>query len=157
MDKAYFSLDNRDDNLLTRIFKIVFGLLCMAVAIYWSVITLQTGKQTLTQWLTVAFLLCFGGYQIYSGLGLASIFIEISSGKIRLKKNPLLPARDISADIIDKIELFPLNVVFFSKSGRKNRLRFGISDPDKIENIKKEIIEFADSNGLKLETMREEI
>jgi hypothetical protein len=34
-------------------------------------------------------------------------------------------------------------------------LRFGISDPDKVEEIKSKIVEFADSNGLTLEIMSE--
>ncbi len=157
MDKAYFSLDTRDDNRLTRIFRVILGILCIAIAIYWSVFNLRTVKQYGTQWITVAFLLGFGGYQIYSGLGYARIFIEFLSEKIRLKKNPVLPHKDIPADTIEKIELFPLNVVFFLKSGTKSRLRFGISDPDKIEDIKKNIIEFADSNRVSLEIMREEI
>jgi hypothetical protein len=157
MDKVHFSLDTRDDNRLTRIFKAILGILCIAIAIYWSVFNLRAEKQLGTQWITVAFLLGFGAYQIYAGIGHAGIFIEFFSGKIRLKKNPILPLKDIPADIIERIELFPLNVVFFLKSGRKSRLRFGISDPDKIEDIKKGIIEFADSNGLRLEIMREEI
>jgi hypothetical protein len=157
MDKVYYSLDTRDDNRLTRIFKIVFGLSCIAVAIYWLVFILRNGGQAWTQWITVVFLLGFGVYQIYAGLGLDSTFIEISSEEIRIKKNPLLPVRDIPADVIGRIELFPLNVLFLSKSGKKDRLRFGISDPDKIEDIKKKIIEFADLNELRLEVMREEI
>lgn len=157
MDKVYFSLDTRDDNRLTRIFKIILGILCIAIAIYWLVFNLLAVKQSGTQWITVAFLVGFGAYQIYAGLGYAGIFIELFSEKIRLKKNPILPLKDIPADLIEKIELFPLNVVFFLKSGGKNRLRFGISDPDKIEDIKKRIIEFADANGLRLEIMREEI
>ncbi len=157
MDKVYFSLDSRDDNRLIRIFRVILGVLCIVIAGYWFVFNLRAEKQTLTQWITVAFLLGFGVYQIYSGFGYAGIFIEINSDKIRLKKNPVLPLKELSAGLIEKIELFPLNVVFVLKSGDKSRLRFGISDPDKIENIKKSIIEFSDENKVTLEIMTEEI
>ncbi len=157
MEKQYFSLEIRDDNRLTKISRVVFGLVCIVIALYWTIFNFKSGRPSGTQWITIAFLTAFGAFQTYTGLGFALKFIEISSNNIRLKNNSLFPAIDIYSDHIEKIELFPLNVKFFLRSGKNVILRFGISEPDKVEDIKRGIVEFAESNMLKLDIMREEI
>lgn len=157
MEKRYFSLEIREDNRLTKIFRIILGLLCCAIAIFWVIYNFTSVKADGTQWITVAFLIAFGVFQIYAGFGLATKFIEFSTNNIRLKKNSIIPKIDISADQIERIELFPLKVQFFLRPGKKILLRFGISDPEKIELIKGEIVSFADSNNLTLEINTEEI
>ena len=157
MGKKYFSLEIRDDNRLTKIFRIVFGLLCCAIAIFWVIYNFRSVKADGTLWITVAFLVLFGVFQIYSGFGFATRFIELSANYIKLKKSSLLSATDLPADQIEKIELFPLKVLFYIKSGKKILLRFGISEPEKVELIKDEIISFADSNSLTLEIINEDI
>jgi hypothetical protein len=157
MEKAYFSLEIRDDNRLTRIFRVILGLLCTAIALYWTIFNFKSGNPFGTQWITVVFLTAFGAFQVYAGFGLAVKFIEISCDKVLIKENSVLPVIDISSGQIEKIELFPLKVHFLLRSGKKVLLRFGISDPDKVEEIKRKIVEFADSNGLILEIMNEEM
>jgi hypothetical protein len=157
MDKKYFSLEIRDDNRLTKIFRIIFGLLCCAIAIFWVVFNFISVKADGTQWITVAFLLAFGFFQVYAGFGLASKFIEFNTNNLRIRKNSILPAVEISSDQIEKIELYPLKAQFFFKPEKKLLLRFGISDPEKIELIKEEIVGFCDSNRLTLEIKSEEI
>jgi hypothetical protein len=157
MEKEHFSLEISDDNRIIKVFRAFLGLLCIAIGIYWLLFNIGKGSQSSKQWITVAFLVGFGAYQIYAFLGLAVKFIEISSENIRLKKNSLSPVISFSPDQIRKIELFPLNVIFLYKSDKKVILRFGISDPGKVEDIKSKIVEFADSNGVNLEIMTEEI
>jgi hypothetical protein len=157
MEKKYFSLEIGDDNRLTKLFRIIFGLLCCAIAIFWVIFNFTSIKADGKQWITVAFLIAFGAFQIYAGFGLAIKYIELNNNKIRLRKNSVLPAIDMPDDQIEKIELFPLKVHFIIRPGRKILLRFGISDPEKIESIKEEIVRFADANNLILEIKTEEI
>ena len=157
MKKKYFSLEIRDDNRMTKIFRIILGLLCCAIAIFWMIYNFQSVKEDGTQWITLTFLISFGVFQIYAGFGHATKFIEFSTRSIRLKKNSIFPVIDIPADKIERIELFPLKVQFFLRPGKKVLLRFGISDPEKIELLKGETVSFADSNNLTLEIKTEEI
>ena len=157
MENKYFLLEIREDNRLVRVIRILFGLICCGIAIFWLYYKFTSAKSGETQWVTIAFLFFFGAFQIYSGFGLNVKFIEFSTGNIKLKKNSILPAVDLPCDQIEKIEMFPLKVVFFSKTGKKILLRFGISDPDKIEKIKAEIIRFSEDNNLNLEIKEEEI
>ena len=157
MEKKYFSLEIRDDNRLTKILWVIFGLICCGIALFWMIYNLRSGKVVERQWITIVFLFCFGAFQIYSGFGLATKFIEFNSTNIRLKKNSLLPVADLLSDQFDKIELYPLKVQFILTNQKKILLRFGISDPDKIELIKAEIVRFSESNNLNLEIKTEEI
>jgi hypothetical protein len=157
MEKKYFSLEIRDDNRLTKILWIIFGLMCCGIALFWMIYNFKSGKVIERQWITIIFLFCFGAFQIYSGFGLATKFIEFNSTYIRLKKNSILPVADLPSELFEKIELYPLKVQFFFINGRKILLRFGISDPDKIELIKAEIVRFSESNNLILDIKTEEI
>ena len=155
MEKKYFSLEIREDNQLTKISRIIFGLICCAIAIFWIIFKFLAIQADSTQWITIAFLISFGAFQIFAGFGLASRFIELNSGIIKLKQNSVLPAIELTSEQMSRIELFPLKVLFYTRNERKVLLRFGISDPDKVELIKAEIIKFADSNKISLEMMSE--
>ena len=157
MGKKHFSLEIRDDNNLIKVFRIVFGLLCSAIAIFWMIFNFRSAKEDRTLWVTVVFLISFGIFQVYSGFGYASKFIELTDKNIRLKRNSLLPAFEIQADQIEKIEVFPLKLLIILKPAKTLLLRLGITNPERIELIKDEIINFASINFINLEIKNEEI
>ena len=127
MEKKYFLLSSVENNRLVKIIQMVFGIICIAVAVFWLIFNIRSIKADRTLWITILFLTGFGVYQIWAGLGRATRFIEISSEKIRLKKSIFLPESDIASGEIQKIELFPLNLIFFLKSQKRILLRFGTS------------------------------
>lgn len=157
MEKQYFSLEINENNKVTKIFRLLFGVVCVAVSIFWLIFNIKSLKSDGTLWITIIFLSGFGFFQIWSGLGYATKFIEIGSDYIRLKKSAVLPAKLINTEDIEKIELFPLNVIFHFKSGQKTLLRFGTTYPERIELTKDAITEFASSNNINLEFITEEL
>jgi len=157
MEKQYFSLEPVESNRLTRIFQLIFGIVCIVVAIFWLIYNIKSLKSDTTLWITIIFLVGFSIYQINAGLGKATRFIEIDQDKIRIKKNSLLPVKEIAASEIEKIEMFPLNLVFFIREGRRIYLRFGTSLADKIEPIRNELANFADSHKINTEIKSEEL
>jgi hypothetical protein len=157
MEGKYFSLGNGDTNQFVKIIRIVFGVVCIIVAVYWLNFNMKNLKQDATLWITIVFLLGFGFYQIWSGLGRANRFIVIADEIINLRKNPLLPSVRMLAEDIDKIELFPLSLVFFLKSGKRILLRFGTTYHEINEIIKDEILTFAERNNIPLEIIEEKI
>jgi hypothetical protein len=121
------------------------------------IFNIKSIKTDWTLWITILFLLGFGLYQILSGLGFATRFIEIGSTEIRLKKNSILaPERIVSKDI-DRVEIFPLNVIFYLKSRKRILLRFGTTYQEVNEKILDEIISFAESNNIPLEFIEEKL
>lgn len=157
MEKKYFYLGTSDDNRLIKIIRIVFGVICIGVAVFWIIYNVSYPGNNLTTWATIFFLTCFGFYQILSGTGYTRIFIETEAKSIRLKNNPVLPVKNIDPSGILKIELFPLSVFFFLRSGGKIKLRFGTTYPAIIDDIKEELIIFAENNNIPLKITEEQL
>ena len=157
MEKIYFSLGAAENNRLVKIIQVIFGIVCFAVAAFWLSFNIKSLKADRTLWITIVFLAGFGFYQIWSGLGRATRFIEISSDNIRLKKTILLPAVTINTGEIQKIELYPLNIIIFLKSGKKTLLRFGATYQETNEKIKDELLRFAEHNSINTEFVEEKI
>jgi hypothetical protein len=157
MEMKHFSLGTSENNRFVKIIQIVFGIACFAVAIFWLIFNIKSLKADGTLWITVIFLSGFGFYQIWSGLGRATRFIEIGKDKIRLKKIAILPVMEIRASDIVKIEIFPFNLIFFKQPRKKIFLRFGTTYSDNIEPIKNGIIQFASDNNISIEIKIEEI
>lgn len=127
------------------------------MAVIWSVLNIRALNSGGNLWITVAFLLLFAYYQIISGLGKSSKFIEISQDSVRIKKNSLLPAQEYKATEIEKIDIYPLNIEFILKSGKASNVRFGTTFIDMIDPVKKKIEDFADLNNIPYGSLTEEV
>lgn len=157
MELKYFPLGTSENNRIVKIFRVIFGVACTGVAIYWLIFNINSLKTDGTLWITIIFLTGFGFYQIWSGIGQAARFIEIGPEKICLKKNSVFPSVDMPAGEIEKIELHPLNTIFILKSGKRIMLRFGTTFHDINETIKEEILDFSELNKIPFEIISEEI
>lgn len=157
METKYFSLSSNENNRLVKVIQVIFGIVCIAVAIFWLIFNIGSLKVYSTLWITLLFLSGFGFYQVWSGLGKAARFIKIGSDKIWLRKNIILPAIELPAGEIEKIELFPLNLFFILKSKKRILLRFGTTYHETNEKIVEEIMIFAKSNSVNLEIKEEKL
>lgn len=151
MEKTPLLLDPKENPLLIRIFQIIFGIVCIAVAVFWIVFNLQSLKADRNLWLTTILLSGFGIYLIFTGLGKTKKYISITSQEIILKKNPVLPKVVLQASQIEKIESYPMNINFHISGRRKIALRFGTNYPEIIDPVKKELIDFARMNNISFE------
>jgi hypothetical protein len=156
MENKYFALGPSEQSRIVKIIRILFGLGCIAIAIFWVIFISRSVNTVRSLWITLVFLTGFGAYQIWAGLGHAIRFIEIGHNKIILKKNSFLPLRKIDASELRKIELFPLNLIFYPHNGKKTILRFGTVYADVIDPVKSEIEKFASDNNILFEIMSEE-
>ena len=157
MVKKYFELGNIEDSRLVKIFRVIFGVVCIIIAVFWAIYNGQSVGPDYKLWITVVFLSGFGFYQIWSGLGKASRFIEINSSVILIRKNAVLPPVKILAEDINKIEFFPLNTIFSLKTNKKIMLRFGTVNYETNEKIVDELISFAEINKILYEIMEENL
>jgi len=155
MERIYYSLEVNRGNRLTRMFQLIFGIVCAVLAIIWLIMNLETLKSNGSLVLTILFLLGFAYYLVNTGLGKGEKFIEIGLNTLKIKKNSVLPAIEIKAGDIQKIEIFPLNIVFILKSGKKVLLRFGTFFTGVIQPVKEGIESFCTSNGVPLEAINE--
>ena len=158
MDKNYFQLGNVEKNRLVNIIKIIFGIACLVVAIYWIVLRMNSTEKPGTIWITILFLAGFGFYEIWSGLGKANRYILIENDVIKVKKYIFLSEKEIKATEADKIESFPLKVIFHMKKDKnKVSLRFGTTYYEINEKIKDSLEEFAGRNNITFEIIKEEL
>jgi hypothetical protein len=157
MKIKYFPLGISENNRLIKAIRILFGVVCLGVAIFWTVFNISSLKTNGNLWVTIVFLSGFGFYQIWAGIGKATRFIEIGHDHLRMKKSSFLPPDTLYHGEIEKIEVFPMNLVFFLKTKKKIMVRFGTTFHDVNEKIKEEIISFADANSIPLEIIEEKI
>jgi hypothetical protein len=157
MDKKHFSLSTVENNRIIKTIRIIFGIVCLTVAVFWINFNITTLKTDATLWITIIFLVTFGFYQIMSGLGRTERFIEIDSKTIRLKKNAVMPPVEMATTEIEKIDIYPLNIIFHLRSKKRILLRFGTTFHDQNEIILDEIIEVAELNHIPLEVIEEKI
>jgi uncharacterized membrane protein len=157
MEKKYFLLSSVENNRVIRIIQIVFGIVCLAVAIFWLIFNIRSLKTEGTLWITIIFLSVFGLYQVWSGLGKATRFIEISSDGIRLKKTIILPSVVMSVGDIQKIEIYPFNLIFFLKSKKRLILRFSATYQETNEKVKDELLVFGELNSINVEFVEEKL
>jgi hypothetical protein len=157
MEKRYFSLSPVENGKLVKIIQAAFGIVCIALAVFWIIFNTNSLKADRTLWITILFLCGFGFYMIWSGLGKAGRFAEIDADKIRLKKTILLPVIVLPVVEISKIELYPFKINFFLKTEKKITLRLSSSYYETNENIKDAVIIFAEENSIVLEEIEEKI
>jgi len=157
MGKKYFVLGTIENSGLVKIIRIVFGVVCIAVAVFWLIFNIRSLKADGTLWITIIFLSGFGFYQIWSGLGMATRFIEINHETIRLKNNAILPPVIMRTDEIESIELLPLQIIFHLIPKKKLILRFGTTYYETNQTISDEIIGFAESKNIPFWITEEEM
>jgi hypothetical protein len=157
METKHFSLGPSETNIIFKIIRILFGLVCIVIAICWIIFNIRAVSADRTLWITVLFLSGFGLYQVWAGLGRTVTYIQIEKDRIMLKKNSFLPVREMKSTEIKKIEVFPLNLIFYFHKGSKTVLRFGTTYTDNIDPVKTGMEEFASLNNIDLERVAEEI
>jgi hypothetical protein len=155
METKHYSLELRENNTLVKIFRIIFGIACLGVAIFWVFFNIKAIKSDNTLWVTVIFLTGFAVYLIRSGLGYGHRFIDIENSKISFRKNSFLKKAEYNSTEIKKIGFYPLKVEFNIRSGKMDLLRFGVSDIDKVEMIKDDLMKFAAKNEIETELINE--
>ncbi len=157
MEIKRFSLDTSENTRLIRTIRIVFGIICIIVALFWSRFNFNSVKSDGSLWITIIFLAVFGIYQVFSGLGRTTKYIEIGAVNLIIRNRSVFPAKVLTQGDIERIELFPLNIVFFLKSKKRLYLRFGTLYHETNEKIISEINGFAERNNIPVEVIEEKI
>lgn len=155
MEKFY--LDAGESGKIVRGFQLFFGALCIVAAIAWIILYPGSVKSGLSFWISFLFLAAFGIYQVNSGLGRGRRFIVIDETRILFKSIPLLPPREINTDEIERISIFPLNILFVMKNNRNMRVRLGTTNTDVIRPLKDAVAGYADRKNIPVDFEKEDI
>jgi hypothetical protein len=157
MKEKIFLLDPYENPGVVRILRAILGVACIAIAVFWIIISFTSKKTEWTSWAASGFLILFGIYQIMAGLRKTAKYFKTGPDRIRFKQHSVFPSVEVIPDEISKIELFPLSIKFHRKSRGRIIFRFGLSYAGIIDPVKQEIIAFAEHNKILLEVVEEEL
>jgi len=157
MEKKLFLLEPKENSRLVKIIQFIFGIVCIAIALYWMIFNIKSLYANSSLWITIVFLVGFGAYQILAGAGLTIRYIEAGPDKIVLKQNSFLPRIELNASDLERIEFFPLNINFIFRNGKKITMRFGTTYTDIIKPVEDSVFEFAEFNKIPFEVKKEEL
>ncbi|HEX2921207.1 MAG TPA: hypothetical protein VHO50_08585 [Bacteroidales bacterium] len=155
MDSKCFPLGEPKDNRFVKVLRVLFGIACLAMGGYWLTFILRVEEPETMLWIAVFFLAFFGVYQVLAGLGKTFRYIKINMKDIILKKSSLGRPVTFKSIDIEKIDIYPLSIVFIFKATRKTLLRFGAVNNETNEKIVDELISFAETNVIKYEIKEE--
>lgn len=157
MEKKIFPLGNYESNRLVNIIRILFGSICIGIAVFWLIFNFKSSEQFISIWITILFMTGFGIYQIIAGSGKFKRFISIDNDRITLRKYMLIPSVILNAAETEKIEFHALKIRFILKSGKATILRFGTTYYESNEKIIDEISDYAKMNNINAQIVEEEI
>lgn len=157
MKEQLFSLEPNKYGKFVRIFQIILGILCLFVSITWLIININLKSVSLQTIAPIIFIIAFGAYEICAGLEKTSKFIDIKRDYITCKQHSIFPPRTINSTDIEKINIYPLSIIFFLKDEKKFIFRFGTSYHEMVGPIKDAIDDLAENISIPIEYLEEKI
>lgn len=157
MKEKFFPLEPPENGKLIKILRILLGIACIAIAVFWIIFSIKSKRTDGTLLAASVFLVLFGIYQIMAGFGKTARYIKTGRDRIEFKQHSALPAVELLSADIESIDLYPLSIQFHLKNRKKKIMRFGLSYAEIIDPVKQEIMAFAELNKIPLEIVEEEL
>ncbi|MFN2379196.1 MAG: hypothetical protein ABR519_03175 [Bacteroidales bacterium] len=137
------SLDERPEGRFVRSLMILFGIICIFTAGWWALYLIRNPMGINIYWIATLFLLLFGAYQIYAGLGHARRYIAIDGNNLIIRQNPLARPKILPAGKIEDIEIRKMDIVFTWDNDQRYRLKLGMRYPGIREKVREAVDKFA--------------
>ncbi|MDX9929220.1 MAG: hypothetical protein RBS37_05145 [Bacteroidales bacterium] len=142
-----YSLEARENTRFVKVLQVIFGIICIFIAIWWAVYILNS-PDNIEYWAASVFMFGFGAFQIYSGLGYASRYILTGSDTIVIKKSAIGRRRTIKNVDIGRIDIHPLSVSFLLKDNTTIKISFAVTLAGDIDRIKDAAAAFGRKNNI---------
>ena len=150
MENKYFSLDERPEKGFVSVLMVIFGILCLGTSGWWAYFLFISADKQNIYWVATLFLLLFGAYQIYAGLGYARRYIKIEGTRLSIRQNSFTCPKVFEAGLLASIVIRSADIIFKYNNDKTFKLKLGIRYPDLGENIKSEIEAYATTNKIDL-------
>lgn len=150
MSEQYIFLGDRENKLAVRIIIIIFGLFCIFTAGWWTVFLIRYPDNEKIFWAGSIFLLLFGLYQIYSGLGYSRRYVKRENNNISIRQSSLLPSRRLNSEEIKQLEIRSYDMVLHLNDSSRIRIKLGLRYPDLGQKVRDFIIEYAEDNNIEI-------
>jgi hypothetical protein len=147
----YISLDERPEKKVVKFFMVVFGVLCIFTAGWWTLFLVKNPENEKVFWLATLFLFAFGIYQVYAGFGKAARYIITDRDLLTIKQNSFLGPVKFKANDINRVIIERGQITLSTRDEKLFHLKLGIKYPDLGESIKSEIVSFAEEYNIGIE------
>ena len=146
----YLNLSERPESLFVRILMVVFGILCLFTAGWWALYLIRNTGNEKSFWVATLFLLLFGLYQIYAGLGYSRRYISSDGENLEVKQNAFLRPVHLKGGAIDSVEIRRADIFVKPREGKGYRIKIGIRYPELGEKIRNLVISYAANNNIEV-------
>jgi len=147
MAETRYNIDLHEDNKPGKILRIIFGVACLAVSVWYMYSIRGTVSSTGSAWIATAFLLLFGMWMIASGLGYTRRYITVGEDRIILRQEFYRPPAILTTATLKAVEFKPLTIVFRTTSGSIS-LRLGTYYPEHTATVIGAVEEFCKHNNI---------
>lgn len=150
MDEQTILLGEREDKPLVKIMVIIFGIMCIITAAWWTVFLVRYPDNENIFWAGSIFLLLFGLFQLLSGLGYTKRYISRTNGGLVIRQNSLMPAKRLEASGLRQLEIRSMDMVLHGHGSSRLRIKLGIRYPDLGQQVKEFVTAWADDNDIEI-------
>ncbi|MDZ7739778.1 MAG: hypothetical protein U5K32_12070 [Bacteroidales bacterium] len=150
MDKQTILLGEKEDKPLVKIMVIIFGIMCIITAGWWTVFLIRYPDNENIFWAGSIFLLLFGLYQLLSGLGYTKRYISRTNGELLIRQNSLMPVKNLQASQLRQLEIRSMDMVLHGHNSSRLRIKLGIRYPDLGQQVKEFVIRWAEDNNIEI-------
>ena len=149
MKESRYSIDLHENRRLEKTGRILLGAVCLVVTGWYFYSITGTSAAGTSTWVAVAFLLLFGLWMIFSGLGYTNRYIIVSDEKITLRQEFYKPPAVFTPGSLLAVEFRPLTIIFITESGTVS-LRLGTYWPENTARILEAVDEFCRQHSVEI-------
>lgn len=149
MADKYFSIELHENTRVGRSLRILLGLACLVVTVWFMYSIRGTAASVTTSWIAMGFLLLFGLWMIGSGLGFTERYIRVGNERIVLRQDFYRPAVVFTSATLRAVEFRPLVIDFFTGK-KKLSLRLGAYYPERSASIMEAVEGFCRQHGIEI-------
>jgi len=147
MAETYYSIELNENTRVGRSLRILLGLVCLVVTVWFMFSIKGTAASVTTSWIAMGFLLLFGLWLIGSGLGFTERYIRIGDKRIVLRQDFYRPPVVFTSSTLIAVEFRPL-VIDFLTGEKKISLRLGTYYPERSAAIMGAVESFCRQHGI---------
>jgi hypothetical protein len=149
MKETKYSIDLHENRKGEKAGRIVLGAACLAVTGWYFYSINGTAASNTTTWVAIAFLMLFGLWMIFSGLGYTSRYIIVAEDRITLRQLFYKPPVIFTPGSLRAVEFRPLTIIFITETGNVS-LRLGTYWPENTARILEAVEEFCRHNSVEI-------
>lgn len=149
MAETYFSIELNENTRLGRSLRILLGVLCLVVTVWFLISIRGTAASVTTAWIAMTFLLLFGLWLIGSGLGFTERYIRVGDERIVLRQDFYSTPVIFTPSKLRAVEFRPL-VIDFLTDEKKVRLKLGTYYPERTASIMEAVEDFCKRHGIEI-------